>query len=235
MKYREEMTYLSKCQLGAILIAEDKTISEYNQIAEELLGAGDTLKDKPLNLAVKFMPMENSGYVYANVGFGRYIKQCPAPDFENLPPGTRMLVFRDATKDILYEMLIKVINKLNESVILCDEYSRILLLNEAAVVMDSLTNENVIGKPIGSIYQMESDSFLAIPKVIDEKQPLLNLHQKYKTLYGKLVDIISNNYPIFEGKQLLGGFAVMQDWSQIDELNKRIIDLQSRLMEKNTS
>lgn len=235
MNYLEEMTYLSKCRLGAILIAEDKTISEYNQTAEELLGPGDTLKHKPLNLVVRFLPMENNEYVYANVGFGRYIKQCPAPDFENLPSGTRMLVFRDATKDILYEMLLKIIDKLSESVILCDEYSRILLLNEAAVAMDSLTNENVIGKPIGSVYHMESGSFLAIPKVIDEKQPLLNLHQKYKTLYGKLVDIISNNYPILEDKQLLGGFAIMQDWSQIDELNKRIIDLQGRLMEKNAT
>lgn len=235
MKYREAMAYLSKCRLGAILIAEDKTISEYNQTAEDLLDSGDNLKDKPLDLVVKFLPMEDTGTVYANVGFGRYIKQCPAPDFKDLPTGSRMIVFRDASKDILYEMLLKVINKLNDSVILCDEYSRILLLNEAAVSMDSLPNENVIGKPIGSIYHMENGSFLAIPKVIESKQPQLDLHQNYTTLYGKQVDIVSNNYPVIEGKQILGGFAVMQDWSQIDELNKRIIDLQSRLVEKNTA
>jgi len=234
MEYRDAMAYLSKCKLGAILIAEDKRIAEYNQTAEKLLHGDGSLKNKPLDLAVRFIPMEDSGIVYANVGFGRYIKQCPAPEPEDLPPGSKLIVFRDATKDILYEMLLKVVNKLTESVILCDEYSRILLLNEAAIIMDSLPMESVLGKPIGSIYHMQNDGFLAIPKVIEDKQPLLDLRQHYKTLYGKDVDIVSNNYPIVEGHQTLGGFSVMQDWSQIDELNKRIIDLQSKLVEKNS-
>ena len=233
MEYRKAMAYLNECMLGAMLIAEDKRIVEYNPTAEKLLQGEGGLKNKPVDLAVKFIPMEDTGIVYANVGFGRYIKQCPAPELEDLPPGSRMIVFRDATKDILCEMLLKVVNKLKESVVLCDEYSRILLLNEAAVEMDSLPKK-VIGMPIGSVYHMQEDSFLAIPKVIDDKQPLLDLRQRYRTLYGKDVDIVCSNYPVVEGGQVLGGFSVMQDWSQIDELNKRILDLQSKLVEKNS-
>lgn len=229
------MNYLSECGLGAILIAQDKTIAEYNQIAANLLYTKEILENRPLDLVVKFIPMKKTGEVYGNIGCGRYIKQCPAPEFEDLPPGTKMIVFRDATKDILYEMLLKVVNKLNESIILCDEYSRILFLNEAAVAMDSLPNANVIGKPIGSVYQMESGSYMAIPKVIEERKPLLDIRQDYKTLFGKQVNIIASNYPILEGGKLLGGFAVMQDWSQVDELNKRIIDLQHHLSEQNSS
>jgi len=232
MEYRKAMAYLNECMLGTILIAEDKRIVEYNQTAEALLQGEDSLKNKPVDLAVKFIPMEDTGIVYANVGFGRYIKQCPAPELEDLPPGSKMIVFRDATKDILCEMLLKVVNKLKESVILCDEYSRILLLNEAAVEMDSLPAKKVVGMPLGSVYNMQDDSFMAIPRVIESKQPLLDLRQNYKTLYGKEVDIVCSNYPVVEGGQTLGGFAIMQDWSQIDELNKRIIDLQGKLLEK---
>jgi arginine utilization regulatory protein len=231
MKYHETISYLDECMLGVILIAGDKRITEYNQTAERLLMGEGTLKDKPLDLAIRFIPMDN-GSVYANVGIGRYIKQCPTPEVEDLPPDSRLIVFRDATKDILYEMLSKVFNKLKESVIICDAYSRVLLINEAACTMDSLHINKVFGMPIGSVYQMKSDSFLAIPKAIEEKKPLLDLRQRYNTLYGKEVDIVSSNYPIIEGGQTLGGFAVMQDWSQIDELNRRIIDLQSKLVEK---
>lgn len=234
MEYRKAMAYLNECMLGAILIAEDKRIVEYNQTAERLLQGEGGLTNKPVDLAVKFIPMKDSGIVYANVGFGRYIKQCPAPEIEDLPTGSRMIVFRDATKDILCEMLLKVVNKIKDSVILCDEYSRILLLNEATVAMDSLPAKKVIGMPLGSVYNMQNDSFLAIPKVIESKQPLLDLRQNYKTLYGKSVDIVASNYPIVEGGQTLGGFSVMQDWSQIDELNKRIIDLQGKLVDKTT-
>ena len=232
MEYRKAMAYLNECTLGTILIAEDKRILEYNQTAETLLRGEDGLKNKPVDLAVKFIPMEDTGIVYANVGFGRYIKQCPAPELEDLPPGSRMIVFRDATKDILCEMLLKVVNKLKDSVVLCDEYSRILLLNEAAIAMDSLPAKKVIGMPLGSVYNMQNDSFLAVPRVIESRQPLLELRQNYKTLYGKEVDIVCDNYPVIEGGQMLGGFSIMQDWSQIDELNKRIIDLQGKLLEK---
>lgn len=232
MEYREEMEFLNECKLGAILVAEDKRIAEYNQTAEILLRGEGGLKNKPLDLAVRFIPMEHLGMVYANVGVGRYIKQCPAPAPDDLPPGSHMIVFRDATRDILYEMLRKVVNSLGESVILCDAYSRILFLNESAVAMDSLPPQNVVGKPIGSVYHMQNNNFLAIPKAIEDKQPLLELRQHYTTLYGKDVDIVSNNYPIVEGGQVLGGFSVMEDWSQIDELHKRILDLQSKLVEK---
>jgi arginine utilization regulatory protein len=231
MEYQEAMSYLNECRLGAILIASDKRIVEYNETAEKLLHGEGTLKNKPLDLAVQFIPMDN-GIVYANVGIGRYIKQCPTPELEDLPFDARMIVFRDATKDIFYEMLLKVVNKLKESVIICDAYCRVLLLNEAAITMDSLPMNKVFGMPIGGVYYMQSGSFLAIPKTIEEKQPLLDLRQHYKTLYGKEVDIVASIYPIIEGGQTLGGFAVMQDWSQIDELNKRIIDLQSKLVEK---
>lgn len=228
------MEYLNECQLGAILVAEDKRIVEYNQMAERLLQCDDDLRNKPLELTVKFIPMEDSDIVYANVGIGKYIKQCPAPATEDMPVGARLLVFRDATKDILYIMLLNVVHNLKESVILCDEYSRILLLNKATMAMDSLPMENIMGKPIGSVYHMHSGSFLAVPKAIEEKQPRLDLRQHYTTFYGKDVDIVSDNYPIIEGQHTLGGFSIMQDWSQIDELNKRIIDLQSKLVEKNS-
>ncbi len=89
--------------------------------------------------------------------------------------------------------------------------------------------------PIGSVYHMHTDSYLAVPKVIEDKKPLLDLRQHYKTLYGKDVDIMSNNFPIIVDGQTLGGFSVMEDWSRIDELNKRIIDLQGKLLQKSNA
>lgn len=235
MNYRKAMIYLNECRLGTILVAEDKTVSEYNETARKLLNLDDRSIHTPLDLIVKFIPIADSGIIYANVGFGRYIKQCPSPEFEELPAGSQMIVFREATKDILYEMLLKVINKLSESVIVCDEYSRILLLNEAALIMDSIPAENVIGKTLGNVYHVENDSYLTIPKAIAEMHPELDVRQQYRTMYGNHVDIIANTYPIIEGRQILGAFSVMKDWSQIDELNKRIIDLQNQLVNKNRS
>lgn len=114
MEYRRAMAYLNGCMLGAILVAEDKRIAECNPRAEVLLAAAGDIKNKPLELAVRFIPMGDSGIVYANVGVGRYIKQCPAPEPEDLPSGWQWIVFREATKDILYEMLSRVVRVIGE-------------------------------------------------------------------------------------------------------------------------
>jgi arginine utilization regulatory protein len=80
-----------------------------------------------------------------------------------------------------------------------------------------------------------NESFLAIPRVIEEKKPLLSLRQQYTTCYGKNVDIVCDNYPVVEEQHTLGGFSLMEDYSQIDELNKRVIDLQGKLVELSNS
>lgn len=235
MKYCEVMDVLSCCGLGAVLVSGDNIVVEVNETGDCLLHGEGKLKGKSLELIAPFLCHKDSGASYGIIGFNEYLAQCPAPMLKDIPPQTRLVVFRDASKDIRHDMLLQILNQINESVILCDEYSRILLLNDAAVKMDSLLTGDISGKMLASVYQMANDSYLAVPRVITEKKPLLNLRQHYTTCYGKTVDIVCNNYPILAGSHALGGFSVMEDWSKIDELNKRVIDLQGRLLERSAS
>jgi arginine utilization regulatory protein len=233
--YRETMALLSACDLGAVLVRDDKTIMEINEAGRRLSRTDGDILGKPLDLIMSFFTFEDRKISYAHVGFNAYLVECPAPEIEDLPAGMRLIVFRDATKEIRHDMMLNILNRIKESVILCDEYSRILFLNDAAVKMDSLLTEDISGRAIGSVYNMTNESFLAVPRVIEEKKPLLNLRQQYTTCYGKNVDIVCNNYPVVEEQHTLGGFSVMEDWSQIDELNKHIIDLQGKLIEHSAS
>lgn len=235
MEYREAMNILSCSGLGAVVVSEGNAIVEINETGDRLLHGEGDLQGKSLELIAPFLCLGVSDTLYNNIDFNEYLLPCPAPVLADLPPQTRLIVFRDATKDVRHDMLLKIVNQTNEAVILCDEYSRILLLNDAAVKMDSLVLANIFGKYISSVYQAANGSYLAVPQVIAEKRPLLNLRQQYTTCYGKAVDIVCNNYPIIEDGQTLGGFSVMEDWSKIDELNKQIIDLQGKLLERATS
>lgn len=75
------------------------------------------------------------------------------------------------------------------------------LLNDAAVRMDSLLNETVVGKSMDEVYKSESDMPLLLPKVLKAEKPYLNQRQQYETFNGKEVDIVSDNYPIFKNSQ----------------------------------
>lgn len=132
-------------------------------------------------------------------------------------------------------MLMNVVNQISEAVILCDAQSRIWMLNDAAVKMDSIVTQDVLGETMANVYTTRDGTELLVPQAIQEKRPLLNVRQYYTTRYGKNVDIVSNNYPIVQNGQVLGGFSIMEDWSTVDSLHKQIIDLQEKLMDRSAS
>lgn len=235
MKYKDGMNLISQCGLGAILVTEDYNILEVNETGDKLLHGDGLLKGKSLlSVAPMFCHTENISE-YFNICFGEYLTLCPTPEIEDLPSHTRLIIFRNANNDVYYDMLANVINHISEAIILCDENERILIFNDSAVKMDSMLPKDIAGKPITSIYTMNDNSDLAIPQVIQNKQPILNLRQHYTTYYGRNVDIMSNNYPIVKDNTVLGGFSVMEDWSQIDKLSKQVIELQSKLIAASSS
>lgn len=232
MRYQEAMETLSACGLGALVTAEDGKILSVNETGDRLLHGDGRLQGIRLQDIAEPLCEESDQPVYASVVFGEYLMRCPTPELADLPERCRMVVFREATNDACHDMLISVLNQISEPVILCDAQCRIYLLNDAAVKMDSIVTQDVLGENITNVYRSRDGSELMVPEVIREKRPNINKRQYYTTRYGKNVDIVCNNFPIVQNGQVLGGFSVMEDWSAIDSLHKQIIDLQDKLVNR---
>ena len=232
MKCSEVMDALSQCGIGAVLMAENTEIIAVNNAGKKLLNGNGRLVGQPLRQLAAPLCEDAERPVYANIAFRKYLLRCPSPEVSDLPPHTELVVFRNAENDACHDMLISVLNQISEAVILCDEKGRIYLLNDAAVKMESIVTGDVLGEDIHNVYHMRDGSELMIPQVIRTRQPRMQHRQYYTTRYGKDMDVVSSNYPIIQNGQVLGGFGVMEDWSQIDDLHKKIIDLQDSLLEK---
>ena len=233
MKYQEALVVLSQCGLGAVLVKIDSTILEINEAGDRLLHGDGKLKGARLIECAPYLWQEPDKKMYQNVGFGEYLVRCPAPEMPDLPQGARMLVFRSAASDVFNDMLLNVLEQMSESVILCDADSRICMLNDAAIKMDSVALQDVLGEKITSVYIPQDGAELFVPQTIERKKPKLNFRQYYTTRYGKNVDIMASTYPIVQNGQLLGGFSIMEDWSRVDSLHKQIVDLQGKLLDRN--
>lgn len=229
MGYLEIMEVLSQCGLGAVLLSGDGKILESNRRAGQLLLDEDSLAGKRLSSVAPALCEPPDRKKYENIAFGKYVMRCPAPALPDLPPHTQLVVFRDASDDVQRDMLLSVVNQTSEGVILCDEHGRICMLNDAAVKMDSIVASEVIGENIQNVYFTHDHSELLVPQVIQNKVPLRNVRQYYRTKYGRDVDIVSNSFPVLQGGQTLGGFSLMEDWAMVDHLHKQIIDLQEKL------
>lgn len=229
MKYQEIMSVLSQSGLGALVMEADSRILAVNQAGDALLHGAGKLEGKLLSEIALPLSMQSEKPVYASVVFGEYLLRCPAPNVENLPSHTQLVVFRNATADAMQDILMNVVNQLSEALFVCDADSRILFLNDAGVRMESMDLRDIRGARTEDVYQMRDGSKNNVPEVIRTRKPKLNHRQYYTTRYGKDVDIVSNNYPIVQNGQILGGFSVMEDWSRMDSLHKQILELQEKL------
>lgn len=229
MKYQEAMSVLSQSGLGALVMESDSRILAVNQAGDALLHGAGKLEGKLLSEIALPLSMQSEKPMYATVVFGKYLLRCPTPEVENLPPHTQLVVFRNATADAMQDILMNVVNQLSEALFVCDADSRILFLNDAGVRMESMDLRDIRGARTEDVYQMRDGSKNNVPEVIRTRKPKLNHRQYYTTRYGKDVDIVSNNYPIVQNGQILGGFSVMEDWSRMDSLHKQILELQEKL------
>ena len=235
MKLNEAMELLSQCSLGALLIDRGSVILSANGMAKALLHSQGKLEGLRLRDIAPPLCVESETPEYANTAFGEYLLRCPTLAVSNLPDGAQLVVFRDATNDACRDMLLHIVNQIDEGIVLCDAECRIWMLNDAATKMDSIVTQDVRGKPLANVYSMRDGTDMAIPRVIRDKRPLLGLRQPYTTCYGKHIDVVSNTYPILRNGQVLGGFNLLKDWSEIDQLHKKIIDLQGKLLDKRAS
>lgn len=227
MTYRTIMEVLSRCGLGAILAAQDGSILAINETGDRLLGGEGKRKGMALAQAAPFL--QGEGQAAGNPAFNVYLKACPAPELAELPPGTRLLVFRDATKEVRHDILLGIFDHIPEAITVYDSEYRMLMLNCAAEKLESHLSEHILGKHGQELFTAQKDSVLTIPLVLEEKRPVLNLRQNFVTHTGKKLHLVSNSYPIMENGEVVAAMCMQEDLSAMDNLSKRVSELQRLL------
>lgn len=231
MKYQDVMEVLSQCGLGCILLSRDGTVEEINRRGDCLLHGEGKLVGTKLKEWAEPLCDESNGAQYVNAAFGEYLTRCPTPDTSNLPEGTKLIVFRDATNDACHDMLINVVNQIEEGIAMYDSQGRLYLLNDATVKMENIVTRDVCGENVEDIYS-GIDQSLLIPKVLQTKRTVRNQRISYMTKYGCKIDALASDYPIVQNGQMLGACCVLKDWSTTDRLYKQVIELQEKLTER---
>lgn len=237
MTYCETAKALSQCGLGAVVCAENWEILFANEAALQLLHGDETswLIGKNLSELAPPLCLEPDSSPYAHIAFNEYLLRCPAPEVDDLPEHAQMIVFRDASREAQRDMMCHILDQISESIILCDSEHRILYINDAAMKMDALVLEDIYGNRIEDIYEALDGGGLIVPRAIETRQIFRDRRQYYRTRYQKNVDITASTFPIVYNGQVLGGYSVMQDWSMIDNLHKKILELQDKLTAQTSS
>ncbi|MBU8907761.1 ATP-binding protein [Desertibacillus haloalkaliphilus] len=118
----------------------------------------------------------------------------------------RVLVERTAT-----------FNAIHEGVIAIDDQEQITVINESAIKMLQIKNENVIGKKIRVVIP---DTRL--PEILYSEQPVYQ-----KEFYVQNRAVLSNRIPIRVAGKTVGAVAVFQDKTEVDRLAEELTGVQA--------
>lgn len=250
MNYLELFDLFHQCRLGAVLAARDDIILDINQQGDIFLNGKGNLKGQSLRRIADFLCISPAGQdfipsragdgvsfrctpvtdgQYGNPAFHEYLLPVCVLESGLFPAQSRMVVFRDATSQFFFQLLEHVFHQMNEAVTIWDNQCRILMINKAAEKLESHLSDDVLGKENAALYKANKNSILAIPQVLKDKKPLLNLRQDVFTNSGKEIEMVSSNYPVLMDGRVVAAYSMMQDHSSITELHHRIGELQRTL------
>ncbi len=243
MNYNEAFELMSSCKIGAILLDNNNIIIDCNDVASILLldnsAVTSTEKDILINKHITdLLPdfsFDSDENEFVRVSFKQYVKKTIPPDIIDIPESAFLITFRDATTEMEYELLRKVAEQLKVSITIWDTTARMMYINSSAMRLEGHLRESAIGKYNETLYEPRNDTMLVIPEILKTGKCFLDLRQDFNTAAGKELQIYSNNYPLYDNNQMIGAVSIMEDWSNFDYLKKKIIQLQSQLLDKKES
>ncbi len=123
-------------------------------------------------------------------------------------------------------------NHLSDGVMEIDARGIIVFCNQRAALLDDILPQNVIGKPLLSVYPTLNKDSSTVYKVLASGQPILNFSQTFSNYKGKVITTINSTLPVFEGGQVVGAIEVSRDITEVKMMSEQIVELQSQINSK---
>jgi len=134
-----------------------------------------------------------------------------------------MLQYNNVTKEILASIL----KSIDEAIHVVNIEGISVFYNEVAAKHDGLDVNEVLGKPVLSVFPSLNEKTSTLLNVLQTKQPIYNQPQSYVNLHGKKIETMNTTLPIFDQGKIIGAVEIGKDYSRIKQLYERLIDLEN--------
>ncbi len=105
-----------------------------------------------------------------------------------------------------------VLNRLDDGVIIADADGTIVFYNSAQSRIDGLKPENVMGRRVTDIYELNNRTSM-IMQVIYRHASIKNKAFFYRACSGKVANTITSAYPLFNGETINGVICFVKDYN----------------------
>lgn len=92
--------------------------------------------------------------------------------------------------------------------------------------------EEVIGKPLLTVFPSLSAETSTLFKVMKTNRPIYNRTQSYVNVHGNQIETINTTLPILVNRKTVGAVEIAKDYSRLKLLSESLLDLQGKITEK---
>jgi arginine utilization regulatory protein len=122
--------------------------------------------------------------------------------------------FEDNFEDI---DIFRVLSSLHEGVVISDITGKVVFCNDTQGKIDDFNREDAIGRKITDLYQL-TDRTSPIMRCLATGEPIINETIVYRTRLGRVSNIISNAFPLYKGKKLIGAINFSKDYQHLEQI-----------------
>ncbi|MDQ0271980.1 sigma-54 interaction domain-containing protein [Cytobacillus purgationiresistens] len=137
-------------------------------------------------------------------------------------------------RGISKEILAAILNGIDEGIHVVDLEGNTIYYNDIAAKHDGLNVNEVLGKPLLSVFPSLNDGTSTLLKVMETNKPIFNETQSYVNLHGDQIETINTTLPIQVDGRIAGAVEIAKDYSRLKLLSESLMDLRNMVSKPRT-
>ncbi|HHX28780.1 MAG: sigma-54 interaction domain-containing protein [Bacillota bacterium] len=122
-----------------------------------------------------------------------------------------------------------ILEGISQGVHVVDRDGVTVIYNKAASEIDGLSDREVIGKDVLSVFPSLDRHTSTLLRVLRTGIPEVDRQQTFTNYKGKKITTINSTYPIMSGGKVIGACEISSDVTGLKEMSERILDLRREL------
>jgi arginine utilization regulatory protein len=127
------------------------------------------------------------------------------------------------------EMLQAILKSIDEGIHVVNAEGETIYYNHVIAGLDSLSEEEVIGRPILDVFPSLNSHTSTLLQVIKTGTPIIDQPQTYTNIKGKQLDTVNTTLPIYVAEKIVGAVEVAKDISKVKQLSVKLLELQAEM------
>lgn len=115
-------------------------------------------------------------------------------------------------------LLLQTIEKLNVGVHMIDATGKTIVYNDKMSQLEAMDVRDVLYRNVQEVFQFQENEYSTLLTVLETKQPILNVKQKYYNNIGREIMTMNHTYPLFERGEVIAVVEMATDVTKMERL-----------------